>query len=628
MTSFRIYLRVLAYMKPYWKRVIGAMVLMVLCAAFAGVSIGMVLPFVKVLFEGADMGLPVAGAEESGGGMIEMAPNMFASLKEQVRVKVLGFFAASSSLVALERICLVILILYFLKGLFTYLLAVTSVSIEVRVIRDLRNALYMHLHKLSLSYFHSSRTGQIVSRITHDVTLVRMSISTGFLQAMRDLLVVAVLGFMVFFISWRLALAAFVMIPIITVVIGRIGRRLRGYSTKLQEKTADVTSVLQETLSGIRVVKAFGMESFESAKFMGHTEGHLVASMQRQRAASLAPALTEFLGTFGGLVVLWYGGRQVIRGEMLQPEMFLIFLAAMLSIIKPAKTLSQASTKIQEGIAAGKRIFEILDQEPEITDAPDAVDIDRIAEGIEFESVSFSYNGSDRVLSDISFKVAKGQVVAIVGPSGAGKSTLVDLIPRFHDPSSGSVRIDGQDIRRVSVASLRALMGIVTQETILFNDTVRNNIAYGLEDVDLSVVQDAARAANAHDFISAFPEGYDTVVGDRGVKLSGGERQRLAIARAILKDPQVLIFDEATSALDTESEKLVQEAIERLLSSRTNFVIAHRLSTVTHADLILVIADGRIVETGRHEELLAAGKVYRKLYDLQFKNHPLTVKEA
>jgi len=628
MSSFKIYLRVLAYMKPYWKRVIGAMVLMVLCAGFAGVSIGMVLPFIKVLFEGADMGLPVTETKEVSGGLAEMAPGMFASIQDQVRVRLLGLFSASSSLVALERICLVILVLYFLKGLFTYLLAVISVSIEVRVIRDLRNSLYMHLHKLSLSYFHSSRTGQIVSRITHDVTLVRMSISTGFLQATRDLLVVAVLGAMVFFISWRLALAAFVMIPIITVAIGRVGRKLRGYSTKLQEKTADVTTVLQETLSGIRVVKAFGMEGFESAKFMGHTEGHLEASMERQRAASLAPALTEFLGTFGGLIVLWYGGRQVIRGNMLQPEMFLIFLAAMLSIIKPAKTLSQASTKIQEGIAAGKRIFEILDQEPEITDAPDAVDIDRIAEGIEFENVCFSYDGGDRVLSDISFKVRKGQVMAIVGPSGAGKSTLVDLIPRFYDPSSGSVKIDGRDIRKISVKSLRGLMGIVTQETILFNDTVRNNIAYGLEDVDLSVVKDAARTANAHDFISGFPEGYDTVIGDRGVKLSGGERQRLAIARAILKDPEVLIFDEATSALDTESEKLVQEAIERLLSSRTNFVIAHRLSTVTHADLILVIADGRIVETGKHEELLVAGKVYRKLYDLQFKHYPQTVGEV
>ncbi len=627
MDDFKIYLRLLSFMKPYWKRVGGAMVLMVLCAAFAGISIGMVLPFVKVLFEGADMGLPQA-EEAADGGLMDMAPDMFSSIQDQVRLKVLGFFAASSSLVALERICLVILILYFLKALFTYLLTVTSVSIEVRVIRDLRNMLYMHLHKLSLAYFHSSRTGQIVSRITHDVTLVRRSISTGFLQAMRDMLVILVLGFIVFFISWRLALAAFVMIPIITYVTGRIGRRLRRYSTKLQEKTADIVTVLQETLSGIRVVKAFGMEPFETAKFMGHTEGHLEANMQRQRAESLAPAMTEFLGAFGGLVVLWYGGRQVIRGDMLQPEMFLIFLAAMLSIIKPAKTLSQASAKIQEGIAAGKRVFEILDAEPDITDTPDAVEIDRIAEGIEFDRVSFSYDGCDQVLSDISFKVSKGQVVAVVGPSGAGKSTLVDLIPRFYDASTGSVKIDGRDIRKIGVKSLRALMGIVTQETILFNDTVRNNIAYGLEDVDLSRVKDAARVANAHDFISGFPEGYDTVVGDRGVRLSGGERQRLAIARAILKDPQILIFDEATSALDTESEKLVQEAIERLLSSRTNFVIAHRLSTVTHADLILVIAGGRIVETGKHEELLAAGKVYRKLYDLQFKDYPQTVGEA
>jgi subfamily B ATP-binding cassette protein MsbA len=540
---------------------------------------------------------------------------------------VLEFYAAGSPVETLGRICLSILVLYLVKGVCTYLLSVMSVSIEQKVIRDIRNRLYAHLHRMSLAFFHASRTGQIISRITSDVGLVRRSISTGFLAAIRDSLNILVLAGFVLWINWRLALVAFIVIPVITVVVAKIGRRLRRYSTRAQEKMADITTVLQETISGIRVVKAFGMEAFETEKFYGHTDGYLRAFMKRQRAEALAPVMTEFLGAAGALVVLYYGGMQVLGEKLLSPDWFLIFLAAMLSIIRPAKTLTQANAKIQDGIAAGKRIFAILDGEPDITDAPGAVDIDDIQEGIEFSGVSFKYDTSDYVLKDVGFKVKKGQVVAIVGPSGAGKSTLVDLIPRFYDPTEGAVLLDGLDLRKISVKSLRDIMGIVTQETILFNDTVRNNIAYGVEDVPLSKVIDAAKTANAHDFIDALPDGYDTLIGDRGVRISGGERQRLAIARAILKDPEILIFDEATSSLDTESEKLVQDAIERLLSKRTNFVIAHRLSTVTNADLIVVIDDGKLVEIGRHDDLLAAGNVYRRLYDLQFKDYSQTLTE-
>jgi subfamily B ATP-binding cassette protein MsbA len=625
MGSFRVYMRVLAFMRPYWKRLSGTLALMVVTAVFAGISIGMILPFVNVLFSGGTLGGMEAG--KGGGGLFGLTPGSLNTVQERVRQEVLSFYAAGSPLETLGRICLSILILYFIKGLCTYFLSVMSVSIEEKVIRDIRNELYTHLHRLSLAFFHASRTGQIISRITSDVRLVRSSISTGFLAAIRDFLNILVLGGFVVWISWRLALVAVIVIPLITFVVAKIGRRLRRYSTKAQEKMADITTVLQETISGIRVVKAFGMEDFETAKFYGHTNGFFGAYMKRQRAESLAPVMTEFLGAAGGLVVLYYGGMQVLGGNLLSPDWFLIFLAAMLSIIRPAKTLTQASAKIQDGIAAGKRIFTILDAEPDITDAPDAVDIDGIHEGIEFRNVSFKYETSDYVLKDVGFRVNKGQVVAVVGPSGAGKSTLVDLIPRFYDPTEGSVLLDGRDLRKISVRSLRSIMGIVTQETILFNDTIRNNIAYGMEDVPLTKVIDAAKAANAHDFIAGLPEGYDTIIGDRGVRVSGGERQRLAIARAILKDPEILIFDEATSSLDTESEKLVQDAIERLLSHRTNFVIAHRLSTVTNADLIVVIDDGRLVEIGRHSDLLAAGNVYRRLYDLQFKDYSQSVTE-
>jgi subfamily B ATP-binding cassette protein MsbA len=623
MGSRHLYFRLISLFKPYWRRMVLAVALMLVVALFSGFSIGMILPFVNVLFSSGAFGFGDLSGNESG--LIQVAPESVTSIQEQVRQRVLAFYASESPVVTLERICISILAIYFLKGLFTYLLAITNAYLEQSVIRDVRNRLYRHLHSLSLSFFHKSKTGQVISRVTNDVTLIKMSISAGFLGALRDLLLVLVYASIVVWINWRLALVAFIVIPPITIGVSRIGRRLRRYSTRAQEKMADMTSVLQETLSGIRVVKAFGMERFETGKFFNHTSGFFRAFIKQQRAASLAPPMTEFLGAAGALVVLWYGGTQVLEGNLLSPDWFLIFLAAMLSIIHPAKNLSHANTKVQEGLAAAKRIFRVLDTQPDIGDAPDAVEVGGIRKGIEFKDVCFSYDGKEGVLRDVSFGVQKGQVVAIVGPSGAGKSTLVDLIPRFYDPTGGAVLLDGTDIRKVRLASLRKLLGIVTQETILFNVTVRNNIAYGSEEVAAARVEEAARAANAHDFISNLPEGYDTVIGDRGVRLSGGERQRIAIARAILKDPQILIFDEATSSLDSESEKLVQDAIERLLSSRTNFVIAHRLSTVTHAHLILVIEDGRIVERGTHEELLAAGRVYRRLYDIQFRDNHQTV---
>lgn len=627
MASAGLYLRALSFLKPYWRKMLVAALLMVLCAVFSGFSIGMMLPFLNVIFSGGTISLP-ALSPAPGEGLAGQTPEALASVQETVRQRVLGFYVSDSPMTTLSRICVSIVVIYLLKGLFTYLLAVVSATIEQCVIRDVRNQLYTHLHKLSLSFFHASKTGGVISRITNDVTLLRMTISAGFLGFLRDLTLALVYAAIVVWISWKLALVAFVVIPPIIYIVTRIGRKLRRYTTRAQEKMADITSVLQETISGIRVVKAFGMERFETAKFYEHTRDFYRAFIKQQRAASLAPPMTEFLGACGLLVVLWYGGRQVVGGRLLSPDWFLIFLAAMLSILHPAKNLSYANTRIQEGLSAGKRIFAMLDTEPDIVDAPDAIDIKTVKDGIQFTGVSFKYGGDEYVLKDIDFKVSKGKVLALVGPSGAGKSTLVDLIPRFYDPTEGVVAIDGVDIRKISTRSLRSLMGIVTQEVILFNDTVRNNIAYGAEEMPLDKVVEAARAANAHDFIENLPDGYDTVIGDRGVRLSGGERQRIAIARAILKDPQILIFDEATSSLDSEAERLVQDAIQRLMSNRTAFVIAHRLSTVTNADMILVIDDGRVVEAGKHEALVAAGKVYRRLYDLQFRDVPQMPQEG
>ena len=625
MFSAGLYARALSFLKPYWRQMIGAFLLMILCAIFSLFSIGMILPFLNVIFSGGKGAFAPVG---TASGMMDNAPKALVSMQEIVRQKVLAFYINDSPVTTLGRICISILVIYLLKGLFTYLLAIQNASIEERVIRDVRNRLYSHLHRLSLSFFHRSKTGGVISRITNDVTLLRMTISAGFLGFLRDLILVILYAAIVIWISWRLALVAFVVIPPIVYLVTRIGRRLRRYTTRAQEKMADITSVLQETISGIRVVKAFGMENFETSKFFKHTQDFYRTFMKQQKAASLAPPVTEFLGAAGLLVVLWYGGRQVIGGQLLSPDWFLTFLAFMLSILHPAKNLSYANTKIQEGLSAGKRIFAMLDTEPDITDAPDAIDVSAVNDTIEFKGISFRYGDGEYVLRDVNFKVKKGQVIALVGPSGAGKSTLVDLIPRFYDPTEGSVSIDGVDIRRISTRSLRCLMGIVTQEVILFNDTVRNNIAYGLKDVPMEDVIRAAQAANAHDFIEALPQGYDTLTGDRGVRLSGGERQRIAIARAILKNPQILIFDEATSSLDTEAERLVQDALQRLMSNRTTFVIAHRLSTITSADTILVIDGGRIAESGRHEQLVAAGGIYRRLYDLQFGDVPQVAQEG
>jgi subfamily B ATP-binding cassette protein MsbA len=529
--------------------------------------------------------------------------------------------------------------------------------VEQGVIMDLRNDLYRHLNELSLSYFNRTRTGQLISRITNDVNLVNGGVSAGFVTLVKNPLLILAYLALALYLSWQLTLAALIVLPLSFLIIGAIGLRLRRASSLSQEKMAEVTSVLQETISGVRVVKAFAMESFEMRKFRRVAKDYFKALLRITRVSKLAGPLTEFLGAVVGVAILWFGGQQVLTGEGLSPGEFLLFLLAIFSLMQPVKELSSVNSRLQEAVAAGDRIFEIIDLAPEVASLPGAKKIERFDHGIRFEEVSFVYdtdlplggltgwlvNGRARqqvnaprdktgdgltnqpanrptaVLRDISFEVKKGEIIAIVGPSGAGKSTLVDLLPRFYDPQRGRILLDGLDLREIEVKSLRSLMGIVTQETILFHDTVRNNIAYGLKDVSEEKLILAAQAANAHRFITELPQGYDTVIGERGIKLSGGQRQRLAIARALLKNPPILILDEATSALDSESEMLVQQAIERLMENRTSFVIAHRLSTILHAHQIIVLDKGRIVQRGTHEELLAQKGIYQKLYKMQFR---------
>ncbi len=609
--------RLIACVRPHWRSLFLALLCMMMFAAFSGFSIGMISPFIQVLFRASgEQQLEQAAVEEPTFDI--SSPGAVGQLKEYVTVRAQRYLLSSRPLVSLERICFVILLVMLIKNLFNYGQMYLIALVEQKVIKDLRDRLYSHLHRLPLSFFHSQKTGRLISRVTNDVTMIRGTITAVFSNVVRDTLLLFVCLFLVFWASWKLALISLAVLPPSMLLIVTISKKLRRDSTLIQERMGDITAVLQETISGIRIVKSFGMEEFEKSKFFRFTKAYLSSFLRLRRIGALASPLSEYLGVMVGTVVLWFGGRQILQEHTLQPDRFFVFLLAMFSMMAPIKSLSQVNTKIQEGVAAAKRVFTLLDTEPKIFDRPGATRIAGLERSIEFRNVCFSYDGINDVLKDVSFKVQAGQVLAIVGPSGAGKSTLVDLLPKFYVPTSGEILFDGVDALDVTTDSLRGLMGIVTQETILFNDTVWNNIAYGCENVPADDVIRAARAANAHQFVEMLPSNYETVMGERGVRLSGGQRQRIAIARAILKNPPILILDEATSALDTESELLVQQAIERLMQNRTTFVIAHRLSTVQRADQIVVLDEGRIVQRGTHESLLSEEGMYRRLYELQF----------
>lgn len=494
--------------------------------------------------------------------------------------------------------------------------------VEYGAMKDLRDQAYQHLHQLPMSFFKKERVGNLISRFTNDVTIVQASITAAFLNLIREPLTIIVFLLIALSISWQLTIMALIVLPFTMLIIWWIGLKLRKQSGKIQQKMADITSILQETISGVKIVKAFGMEHYENKKFLRETQNYFRLILKIVRVRNLSSPLTEFLSVIIGVFIIYYGGILVLQENTLKASEFLGFLFAIFQLMPPIKELSSVNNRIQESSAAGDRIFEILDTKPNISDYENSKVKDKFEKSIKFENVTFLYEDSvEPVLTDISFTVEKGEILALVGPSGGGKSTLVDLIPRFYDPTSGKIFIDGIDLRDIKIQNLRKLMGIVTQETFLFNESIRNNIAYGLQDCPLEKIIEAAITANAHNFILEMPEGYDTVIGERGVKISGGQRQRLSIARAILKNPDIMIFDEATSSLDNESEILVQEAIERMMVNRTTVVIAHRLSTIRNAHRILVLDRGKIVQLGNHEDLIADEKgLYRKFYEMQFRD--------
>jgi len=525
----------------------------------------------------------------------------------------------TTALGTLKKLCISIFFIFFLKNIFLYLKNFFAGLMQIKVITDLRNSLFDHLASLSLSFFNRSRTGDLTSIVLNDVATMRRTFSVSFQKLLVEPINILTFFILLFLINWKLTLAAMLILPAAVTMMVWVGGSIRRKAKRSSKQIAGIVSILQEVLGAIRVVKAFVMETSEKLKFRGETAKYYRLQKRQMKVRLASSPVTEMIGVTMGVILFWLGGQDVLINSSMEPEDFIRFILLLFSILNPIKSLNTVNADMQTALASAERIYSILDTESTINDASDAEEVIGFERAISFEDVHFTYDdGEGDVVQGISFEIERGQVVAVVGESGAGKSTIADLIPRFFDVTQGLVKLDGKDVRSIQKLSLRDLMGIVAQETILFNDTITNNITYGQEGISEEKIWAVAEAANALSFIKAQPEGFETVIGDRGVKLSGGQRQRLAIARALLKNPPILIMDEATSSLDSESEKKVQEAIERLMKDRTVFVIAHRLSTVVNADKIIVLSRGKIVETGTHEELIEKEGYYKQLYEVQF----------
>lgn len=509
-----------------------------------------------------------------------------------------------------------VVIVYVAQGVIRYISTYLMSNVGLKVVMDIRNMLYRHLQSLSLKFYKKNPTGILMSRLTNDVSLMQQAVSDLLGDMIREGLAVLALLVVVFYRDWKMALISVAILPAAVIFLAKVGEKLRRLSKRGQERMADINDILQETFTGVRIVKAFNMEERESERFAERNRNYFKVMRRGVKYDLLAPPLMEIIGAVGVAVIIFYGGMKVQNGLMTTGEFF-SFITALVLLYSPIRRLSKINNRIQQALGAAERIYELLDVEPDISDAPDALPADAFKHSINFRNVSFKYD-SEPVLENINLEVPKGTTLAIVGLSGAGKSTLVDLIPRFYDVTEGAVEVDGTDIRRLTNKSLRALIGIVSQDIFLFNDTVGNNIAYGKPTASEDEIIAAAKAAYAHQFIMEMPENYNTVIQERGSRLSVGQRQRIAIARAILKDPPILILDEATSSLDSESEMMVQEALQNLMRDRTTFVIAHRLSTVLNAHRIIVLDNGGIAQSGTHRELLEKGGLYSRLYRTQF----------
>ena len=572
-----LYRRLLEFVKPYWRYMAGAMVCMIFVSAATAGSAFLVKPVLDEVFFKKDL------------TMLKLIP-----------LAIIGIF--------------------ILKGIFDYGQAYFMSYVGQKIITDLREKVYSHVQSLSLSFFTKNPTGTLMSRILNDVGMVQGAVTDAVTGLLKDVFTLIGLVAVIFYRDWKLALIAMVVFPLAVYPIVKFGRKLRSYSTRSQSAMAELTTILLETIMGTRIVKAFNMEDYERRRFAKENQRLFGIQVKSIRVRAISHPLMEFLGGLGIAFIVFYGGYNVVQG-ISTPGTFFSFLAALLMLYEPVKRLSGVNNTVQQGLAAAARIFEVLDTPPEIQSKPGAKALPSVSREIEYREVSFKYE-EDWVLRNVNLNIRAGEMVAFVGASGGGKTTLVNLLPRFYDVTEGKVLIDGVDIREPRLESLRSMIGIVTQQTILFNDTVGNNIAYGKVGQPFEEVVKAAQAAYADGFIRNLPKSYDTIIGEQGVKLSGGERQRISIARAVLKNAPILILDEATSSLDSESEIEVQKALEYLMKSRTTLVIAHRLSTIRKADRIIVLSGGQIVEEGTHEELLSRDGEYKKLYLLQFKDRP------
>ncbi len=517
----------------------------------------------------------------------------------------------------LNLLPLALLLVFFVKGIFYFVYSYLLERVGQSIIRDLRNRIYAHIHELSLAYFHKTPTGELISRIMNDVSLLQGAVSHALIRLLRDLFSVLGLLGVIFYMDWRLAFISLIFLPMAAIPIVLFGKKFRRLSTNYQTRMGDATSQLHETIAGIRIVKAFCTEDYEKRRFAGKLQTIMDILMSDAKYRCLGHPMVELMGGVGMALIIWFGGMQVLQGNS-TPGTFMAFLTALIMLYEPVKGVTRINATIQQGMAAATRIFELLDVQPDICEQENAAALPAFHKAIVFDDVSFHYEGNPPVLHNLHLELRWGEVLALVGPSGSGKTTLSNLVPRFYDVSAGAIRIDGLDIRTVQLHSLRQQLAMVTQQTILFNDSVRNNIAYGRSSANEEDIRQAARAAYALEFIEALPQGFDTIIGESGVRLSGGQQQRISIARALLKNAPILILDEATSSLDTESEREVQKALDNLMHNRTTLVIAHRLSTIKHAHRIAVLKNGYLVEEGSHEELLALGGEYSSLYHLQF----------
>jgi len=568
-----IYKRLIRYLKSYWKRLVLAMICMWGVGGMTGASALLVKNVLDDVFINKDE------------KMLMLIP-------------------------------LAIIVIYIFKGIFYFFQSYLMFFVGQSVVKDIRDELYSHIQRQSMSFFAKNPTGTLMSRITYDVNMISSAVSDAFSSLLRDSFTIVVLLGVVIYRDWELALIALVVYPFALYPITTFGRKMRKVGTKSQLAMGYITSFLHETIAGARIVKAFGMEEYESDRFAEANNNFLKITMKSRKVRALTMPIMEFLGAIAVSAIIWYGGFKVMDGKMTTGDFF-SFLTALMLLYQPVKKLSTVNNVVQEALAAAERIFALLDQKPDIMDSPHAKELSGFKGNVSFSNLYFRYD-DENVIDGFNLHVKKGEKIAFVGSSGAGKTTLVNLIPRFYDATGGAILIDGEDIRNLKISSLRNLIAIVSQETILFNDTVRNNIAYGKKETSHEDIVRAATAAFAHDFIMELPEGYETEIGEQGVRLSGGQRQRLSIARALLKNAPILILDEATSALDTESEQLVQQALDNLMKDRTSFVIAHRLSTVVTADRIVVLDKGKLAEEGKHENLLKKGGLYAKLWERQF----------